>query len=147
LVLAEGNLVLPDSQINVNSVDIGDVVSVKTIDVNLSDGVSPIVPVSSILTGNTLAITLTPTAKDINLRFTFVASATDSDTAIIDSFSAGVYTAISQDGASGTLTVSKNGGAFITFASPLTLIATDTIAVKRTISGAVGYINLLGTYV
>jgi hypothetical protein len=71
LVLAEGSLVLPDSQINVNSVDIGDVVSVKTIDVNLSDGIAPVVPVSSILTGNTLAITLTPSTAPSGILFNF----------------------------------------------------------------------------
>jgi archaellum component FlaF (FlaF/FlaG flagellin family) len=55
-VLAEGSLVLPDSQINVNSVDAGDVVSVKTIDVNITDGVDPVTPTSVGLVGNTLTI-------------------------------------------------------------------------------------------
>ena len=56
-VLAEGSLTLPDSQINVNSVDSGDVVSVKTIDVNLEDSLgAPVVPTSVGLVGNTLTI-------------------------------------------------------------------------------------------
>jgi hypothetical protein len=55
-VLAEGSLILPDSQINVNSVDSGDVVSVKTIDVNITDGVDPVTPTSVGLVGNTLTI-------------------------------------------------------------------------------------------
>jgi hypothetical protein len=55
-VLAEGSLLLPDSQINVNSVDSGDVVSVKTIDVNITDGVDPVTPTSVGLVGNTLTI-------------------------------------------------------------------------------------------
>jgi hypothetical protein len=56
-VLAEGSLVLPDSQINVNGVDSGDVVSVKTIDVNLEDSLgAPVVPTSVGLVGNTLTI-------------------------------------------------------------------------------------------
>jgi hypothetical protein len=56
-VLAEGSLVLPDSQINVNGVDRGDVVSVKTIDVNLEDSVGdPVTPTSVGLVGNTLTI-------------------------------------------------------------------------------------------
>jgi hypothetical protein len=55
-VLAEGSLVVPDSQINVNSVDSGDVVSVKTIDINLTDGVDPVTPTSVGLVGNTLTI-------------------------------------------------------------------------------------------
>ena len=55
-VKSEDSLVLPDSQINVNSVDQGDVISVKTIDVNLKDGISTVNPISSTLTGNTLEL-------------------------------------------------------------------------------------------
>jgi hypothetical protein len=55
-VASGGLLVLPDSQINVNSVDSGDVVSVKTIDVNITDGVDPVTPTSVGLVGNTLTI-------------------------------------------------------------------------------------------
>jgi surface protein len=56
-VLAEGSLTLPDSQINVNGVDSGDVVSVKTIDVNLEDSLgAPVTPTSVGLVGNTLTI-------------------------------------------------------------------------------------------
>jgi hypothetical protein len=55
-VKATDQHVLPDSQINVNSVDSGDVVSVKTIDVNITDGVDPVTPTSVGLVGNTLTI-------------------------------------------------------------------------------------------
>jgi hypothetical protein len=56
-VVSGGLLTLPDSQINVNSVDSGDVVSVKTIDVNLEDSVgAPVTPTSVGLVGNTLTI-------------------------------------------------------------------------------------------
>jgi hypothetical protein len=56
-VKATESLVLPDSQINVNSVDSGDVVSVKTIDVNLEDSLgAPVTPTSVGLVGNTLTI-------------------------------------------------------------------------------------------
>jgi hypothetical protein len=55
-VKATDPLFLPDSQINVNSVDSGDVVSVKTIDVNITDGVDPVTPTSVGLVGNTLTI-------------------------------------------------------------------------------------------
>jgi hypothetical protein len=73
-VLAEGSLVLPDSQINVNSVDSGDVVSVKTIDVNLEDSLgSPVVPTSVGLVGNTLTIEVpsgaTPSTGTYLVRF------------------------------------------------------------------------------
>ncbi len=49
-------LVLPDSQVNVNSNNEGNVVSVKTIDINLVDGISPITPVGISITGNTIDI-------------------------------------------------------------------------------------------
>lgn len=62
-----GTLVLPDSQINVNSVDQGDVVSVKAINVNLTDGVNPVVPTSVGLVGNTLTITL-PASSDVDIE-------------------------------------------------------------------------------
>jgi hypothetical protein len=56
-VKATESLNLPDSQINVNGVDSGDVVSVKTIDVNLEDSLgAPVVPTSVGLVGNTLTI-------------------------------------------------------------------------------------------
>jgi hypothetical protein len=55
-VMAEDTLILPDSQINVNGVDQGDVVSVQTIDVNVTDGVNPVTPDAVSLVGNTLTI-------------------------------------------------------------------------------------------
>ena len=55
-VLSGGALSIPDSQINVNSVDRGDVVSVKTIDVNLSDSGGAVTPDSVTVTGNTVDI-------------------------------------------------------------------------------------------
>jgi surface protein len=56
-VKATESLSLPNSQINVNGVDEGDVVSVKTIDVNLEDSLGdPVVPTSVGLVGNTLTI-------------------------------------------------------------------------------------------
>ena len=73
-VKATESLVLPDSQINVNGVDEGDVVSVKTIDVNLVDSLSaPVTPTSVTLTGNTLEIEVpsgtTPSTGTYLVRF------------------------------------------------------------------------------
>ena len=51
-----GTAPIPDSQINVNGVDQGDVVSVKTIDVNVTDGTDPVTPDSVSLVGNTLTV-------------------------------------------------------------------------------------------
>jgi PKD repeat protein len=69
-VKATESLVLPDSQINVNSVDSGDVVSVKTIDVNLEDSVGdPVVPTSVGLVGNTLTIEVPSGATPMDVDF------------------------------------------------------------------------------
>jgi hypothetical protein len=69
-VLAEGSLILPDSQINVNSVDSGDVVSVKTIDVNLEDSLGdPVTPTSVGLVGNTLTIEVPSGASPSGVLF------------------------------------------------------------------------------
>ena len=55
-VLAEGSLVLPDSTINVNSVGEGSVVSVKTIDINVTDSLGAVTPDSVSIVGNTITI-------------------------------------------------------------------------------------------
>jgi hypothetical protein len=55
-VLAEGSLVLPDSTVNVNSVNEGIVVSVKAIDINVTDGASPVTPDAVSVVGNTVTI-------------------------------------------------------------------------------------------
>jgi hypothetical protein len=73
-VVSGGLLTLPDSQINVNSVDSGDVVSVKTIDVNLEDSLgAPVTPTSVGLVGNTLTIEVPssapPSTGDYLVRF------------------------------------------------------------------------------
>ena len=138
LVLAEGSLILPDSQINVNSVDSGDVVSVKTIDVNTN-----IVPSSVGLVGNTLTITL---PKEVFIKGLFKSGSDTMETLTIDTESAGTFTSITDDGGSGSITLSKNGGAFAAFLSPLVLINTDTLVVKRTITTSAGFFKLTGTY-
>jgi hypothetical protein len=144
-VLAEGSLFLPDSQINVNSVDSGDVVSVKTIDVNITDGVDPVTPTSVGLVGNTLTIEV-PQPKEIFIKGIFKASSDTMETLTIDADSAGTYTSITDDGGSGSLTLSKNGGAFAAFSSPLALVTTDTLVAKRSTSTNAGFFKLTGTY-
>jgi len=71
-VVSGGTLVLPDTQINVNSVDEGDVVSVKTIDVNLEDSLgAPVVPTSVGLVGNTLTIEVPSGGSPSGVLFQF----------------------------------------------------------------------------
>ena len=68
-VLAEGSLILPDQQINVNSVDEGDIPSVGTIDIDLSDGVNPVTPTSVTITGRTIDIVVPSGGVTMNVDF------------------------------------------------------------------------------
>lgn len=65
-----GTLVLPDSEVFVNTISQGDVVSVKNINVSLTDGTDPVVPTSINLTGNVLTITLDSNIVDIEINGT-----------------------------------------------------------------------------
>jgi surface protein len=55
-VASGGSLSLPDSQININGIDEGDIASVKTIDINITDGTNPVVPDAVSLSGSTLDV-------------------------------------------------------------------------------------------
>jgi hypothetical protein len=96
-----GTLVLPDSQINVNGVDEGDVVSVKAINVDLTDGVDPVVPTSVGLVGNTLTITLASSGDvDIEINgvpFDTIAAPATVDIPVINSVPAPVGTITGTD--------------------------------------------------
>lgn len=60
----------------------------------------------------------------------------------IDSNNAATYTSIMQDGGSGTITIKKNGGAWVAFSSPLVLSIGDTLSIKRTVISANGWVKL-----
>lgn len=88
-----------------------------------------------------------PTAtQDIFIKAHFKAGSDTMETLTIDSDSAGVYTSTTNDGSSGTITFSKNGGAYAAFSSPLTLVATDTLVIKRTTTTGAGWVKITGTY-
>jgi hypothetical protein len=84
--------------------------------------------------------------KTLLLVFTFDSAEAETSLYTIDALSAGVFTSIDDDGSSGTITISKNGAAYAAFSNPLTLVATDTIQVKRTVTTAAGTATLTGTY-
>lgn len=84
--------------------------------------------------------------QDLQLKFYFQSGNDVSATETIDADSAGTLTAISDDGGSGTITISINGGAFGAFSNPTTLVATDTIQVKRTTTTSAGWVKITGTY-
>lgn len=55
-------------------------------------------------------------------------------------------TALAQDGASGTITVSVNGGSYAAFVNPTTVTNGQTLQVKRTSTGSAGSVTITGTY-
>lgn len=85
--------------------------------------------------------------KDIFLKGVFALGNTDMQQIVIDADNAGTFTSITDDGASGSITISVNGGAYSAFSSPLVLAVSDTLDVQRTISTASGFYKLSGTYV
>jgi hypothetical protein len=92
-------------------------------------------------------ITATAQVKSTFIRGIFEAGSDTMSTLTIDSDTAGTFTSITDDGSSGSITLSKNGSAFAAFSSPLVLAATDTLVVKRTVSSASGFYKITGTYV
>lgn len=85
--------------------------------------------------------------KDIFIKGIFTTGATDIIQLSIDIDSAGTYTTIVDDGSSGNITISKNGGPFTTFTTPLVLVQNDTLDIKRTIGTSTGFYKITGTYV
>jgi hypothetical protein len=137
-VKATEGLILPDQQIDVNTVNEGSIPSVGEIDINTN-----ITPTSVGIAGRTVTITL---PKEVFIKGIFGSANDTMETLTIDADNAGTYTSISDDGASGAITLSKNGGAFAAFSSPLVLVATDTLVVRRATTGSVGFYKLEGIY-
>lgn len=92
-------------------------------------------------------ITCTPSAKDLFLKGIFANGNDTMETLTIDADNAGTYTSISDDGASGTITLDINGGGFGAFVNPTVLAVNDVLIVKRTVTTASGWFKLTGTYV
>jgi len=73
------------------------------------------------------------------LKFAFGPYDQGSDLWTVTADEAGTYNAYTQDGGSGTITYSKNGGAFTALSGTITLAVGDTIQVKRTTITAAGW--------
>lgn len=73
----------------------------------------------------------------------------DNDTSLLVTNNSGTtwtFTGITDDGGSGTITVSDNGAAYGAFVNPTTIANGETIQVKRTITTGAGLITLTGTH-
>jgi hypothetical protein len=99
--------------------------------------------VGSLITGEWIVPSL---VQSTQIKGYWGASVTDLIQLTIDADNAGTYTSITDDGSSGSITLSKNGGAFGAFSNPLVLAVADTLDVKRTISTGVGFFKIVGTY-
>lgn len=119
-----------------------------TLTINDQDGVN-------LFTGNkasgintTQAVTVD---KSTVIQFPFDLGNDTSGLVTISAYNAGTYTLADpntgQDGASGTITYSINGGAYAAFPASQALIASDTVQSKRTVTTADGYAQIGGTYV
>lgn len=137
-VASGGTLVLPDSQLNVNSVDVGDVVSVKTIDVNVTDGVNPVTPDAVSLVGNALTIEV---PKDLEINIPYSTSDTTASITIL-SGSNGTITAADT---TGLTSVSYEVNA-VPSTLPLTLAVADVLIINFDAAAADGVIKLEGSY-
>lgn len=92
-----------------------------------------------------------PDVVSVDLTSTFHWAAAGHDTTTLftvpsGGYTIGSYTAITDSGSNGTITVSKNGGSFVAFSGPLTLGAGDTIQFRRTTYTAAGWVRITGTY-
>jgi hypothetical protein len=84
--------------------------------------------------------------KEIKMRFEFAAEVDEVSTTV-STFNAAIYTALTQDGSSGTITVNVNGGGFGSFVNPSNWPDTTTLIVKRTTFSGAGWVEITGTYV
>lgn len=111
-------------------------------DVNNVDSDGSVVP-----TPAGVAFACTPQVKSLFSKFTWESGDDTTSTVTIDADSAGTYTSETTDGGSGTITYSKNGGAYAAFSNPTTYANGDTLAVKRTVTTSLGWTKISGTYV
>jgi len=124
-------------QVNVAS---GATVVIPNITFTDSDGTTSSVP-------SVQNVTCTPQVKSLFIKFGFEISDDETGVLTIDADNAGTFTSTSDDGSSGTITYNVNGAGFAAFSNPTALAIGDTIAVKRTVTTALGYAKITGTYV
>ena len=87
--------------------------------------------------------TTSPVFTETN-RLDFIFDLADGETlaATVDGTTAGTYTVLASDGGSGTITFSRNGGAFAAIGSGILLAAGDNIRCRRTTTTASGWVRI-----
>ena len=110
----------------------------------LIDDTIPDIPDSAITLPNAVVVNVKATQpytvpQTAPLKFSFSQYDQGSDLWMVTADEAGNYNAYTQDGGSGTITYSKNGGAFVALSGAITLAVGDTIQVRRTTITAAGW--------
>lgn len=88
-----------------------------------------------------------PIFKSVYIRGDFATGIADLIQITIDSDNAGTYTLQTDDGSSGSITFSVNGGGYAAFSSPFVLNAGDTLDVKRTVTTGQGWYKITGALI
>lgn len=126
-----------DATLTLNTDSFLTVASGSTTDIELvSQSDTPIVPTSVV--GNKITITNTTV-----IMAEFAEDTLAMPLLTITSDNEGIYTSMTQDGASGTISYEKNGSPATL---PITLVATDTLLIERTVDSADGWVRLSGTH-
>lgn len=126
-----------DATLTLNGGAFLNVPSGVTQDIELvSQSDTPIVPTSVV--GSKITITNTTV-----IRAEFAEDTLAMPLLTITSDNEGIYTSMSQDGASGSISYEKNGSPA---SLPITLVATDTLLIERTVDSADGWVRLSGTH-
>lgn len=81
----------------------------------------------------------------LELFFAFTAG-TDTSALATNTGTTWTLTALAQDGSSGTITVSINGGSYAAFSNPTSVTNGQTVQVKRTSTASAGSVTITGTY-
>jgi hypothetical protein len=85
--------------------------------------------------------------RNTKIRFVFPEDVdTSAMLTIVSGVNDGNYTTATDDGSSGSITYSINGGAFAAFVNPTALVDGSTIQAKRTIGASEGFAEIGGTY-
>ena len=110
----------------------------------LIDDTIPDIPDSAITLPNAVVVNVKATQpytvpQTAPLKFAFGPYDQGSDVWTVTADEAGQYDAYTQDGASGTITYSLNGGAFVALSGTITLAIADTLQTKRTTYTAAGW--------
>jgi len=133
-----GTAPIPDSQINVNGNNEGDVVSVQPININITDGTNPVTPESVTVVGNDVEVEV---AKSLEILIPYAENDTEAEITIVTG-SDGVITTADTTGL--TSVVYEVNGSPETL--PITLAVADVLKIEFDAASADGVIKLSGTY-